>query len=166
MKILSAIATGLILNVGLGATAARAQYYPRTERPGYYGQSSGWWQTQRIVRQAYLDILGREPDRSGLRQYTDAMMNRGWSEAEVRRSLRESYEYRQRAGRGYGSRYRGYGYDARAEAVVRRAYRDTLGREPDPAGLREYTRRVVQDGWTERDVEQALRASYEYRREW
>jgi hypothetical protein len=38
-----------------------------------------------------------------------------------------------------------------------------LGREPDAAGLRDYTRRVVRDGWTERDVVRSLRASDEYR---
>jgi hypothetical protein len=164
MKILPAIATSLILNVGLGAGVAKAQYYPPSQ--GYYGHTGSSWRAERVVRQAYLDILGREPDRSGLRQYTDAMVNRGWSEAEVRRSLRESPEYRERVRHGYryGSGY-SYGYNARAEEVVRRAYRDTLGREPDASGMREYTRRVVRDGWTERDVERAIRASYEYRRD-
>jgi len=168
MKILTAIATALILNVGFGTGVAKGQTYPPFG-PGYYGHTSSTWRAERIVRQAYLDILGREPDRSGLRQYTDAMVNRGWSEAEVRRSLRESPEYRERGryGYAYGRGRYGYGYaqDARAETIVRSAYHDTLGREPDPAGMREYTTRVVRDGWTERDVERALRASYEYRRE-
>jgi len=187
MKMLTTIAAGVILNVGFGSAVARAQYAPSFEPRGSYGQSSGAWQAQRIVRQAYLDILGREPDRSGLRQYTDAMLNRGWSEAEVRRSLRESDEYRTLARRNYrqgygsGDAYRygnsdayrygnsdanryGNGYDARAESIVRRAYRDALGREPDPWGMREYTRRVVQDGWTESDVERAISQGYEYRR--
>jgi len=170
MKILTAIATALMLNVGLGGGVAMAQNYPSQ---GYYERTNNWGRAERIVRQAYVDILGREPDRSGLRQYTDAMVNRGWSEAEVRRSLRESAEYRERVrrgyyrpGYGYGSGYGySYGYNARAEEVVRRAYRDTLGREPDASGMREYTRRVVRDGWTERDVERAIRASYEYRRD-
>lgn len=165
------IAAGLILNVAFGSAIARAQYPPSFEPRGAYRQSSGAWQAERIVRQAYLDILRREPDRSGLRQYTDAMLNRGWSEEEVRRSLLESDEYRTLARRGhrrgYGNddayRY-GNGYDARAEAIVRRAYRDALGREPDPWGMREYTRRVVRDGWTESDVERAISLSYEYRR--
>jgi hypothetical protein len=166
MKILTVVATSFILSVGLGAGVASAQYYPPSSQ-GYYGHTGNWSGAERIVRQAYLDILGREPDRSGLRQYTDAIVNRGWSEGEVRRSLRESPEYRERARHGYyrsGSEY-GYGYNARAELIVRRAYRDALGREPDPSGMREYTRRVVRDGWTERDVERAIRASYEYRRD-
>jgi hypothetical protein len=39
----------------------------------------------------------------------------------------------------------------------------TLGREPDAVGLREYTARVVRDGWTQRDIVRALRSSDEYR---
>jgi hypothetical protein len=155
MKILTAVITGLIVNIGLGSAVATAQYYPRSEPPSYYSPDRSAWQAERIVRQAYLEILGREPDRSGLRQYTDAMVNRGWSEADVRRSLRESLEYRQ--GGGPVS-------DDRAAAMVRRAYRDILGREPDPVGMRDYTMRIVRDGWTERDVVQSLLNSREYRR--
>jgi hypothetical protein len=42
-----------------------------------------------------------------MRQYVNAMLYEGWSEADVRRSLASSREYRQRFGRGYGFwRYR------------------------------------------------------------
>ena len=47
--------------------------------------------------------------------------------------------------------------------MVRQAYLSTLGREPDAVGLRQYTARVVRDGWTQRDLVRALRASDEYR---
>ncbi len=50
-----------------------------------------------------------------------------------------------------------------AESIVRRAYLNVLGREPDAVGLRDYTTRVLRDGWTERDVVRALRSSDEYR---
>ena len=63
-----------------------------------------------MVAQAYRDILRREPDPSGLQQYTDAMVNRGWSMAQVRQSLLQSDEYAQRFG-AYGRnywRYRGF----------------------------------------------------------
>jgi hypothetical protein len=146
MRILTAIATGMILTVGGGAAAVRAHYY---EPPRRYAPPSTPWQAEQVVRQAYLDVLGREPDRSGLRQYADAVLNRGWSEEDVRQSLRSSPEYEERG---------------RAAAMVRRAYRDVLGRDPDPAGMREYTARVLRDGWTERDLERALRSSDEYRR--
>jgi hypothetical protein len=166
MRFLTAVATSLILNMGLGVAVVSAQSYRSC-----YGYRDAD-RAERIVRQAYLDILNREPDRSGMRQYTDAMLNRGWSEADVRRSLRSSSEFRELrrgdSGRGYDGRgYDGRGYDRgddRATEVVRRAYLNTLGREPDSAGMREYRMRVVRDGWSERDIQRALRSSYEYRR--
>jgi hypothetical protein len=50
-----------------------------------------------------------------------------------------------------------------AEQIVRRSYRSVLGREPDPAGLRSWTEEVVNNNWTQRDLESALRQSDEYR---
>jgi hypothetical protein len=104
-----------------------------------------------------------------------------WTEADVRRSLQSSPEFAQRS-QGYGSngRYGTYGayrrydnrdirrtssgyYNGQAAAMVRQAYLSTLGREPDAVGLREYTARVVRDGWTQRDIVRALRSSDEYR---
>ena len=49
-----------------------------------------------------------------------------------------------------------------AEEIVRRAYRSTLGRDPDP-GARGYVDRVMSDRWTQADVERELRKSPEYR---
>jgi len=46
---------------------------------------------------------------------------------------------------------------------VRRAYQDVLNREPDGAGLRLYRSRILDDGWTEADVREALRRSPEHR---
>ena len=50
-----------------------------------------------------------------------------------------------------------------AERIVRQSYRSVLGRDPDPSGLRSWTREVVQNNWTQRDLEYALRQSDEYR---
>lgn len=61
------------------------------------------------------------------------------------------------AGRGQG---RGQG---NVEQVIRRAYQDILERDPDPSGMRTYRSRMIDDGWTEQDVRQALRESPEYR---
>ncbi|AOS44040.1 hypothetical protein Verru16b_01101 [Lacunisphaera limnophila] len=47
-----------------------------------------------IVRRAYLDVLGREVDPSGLRQFTSVVLRRGWTESDVRDELRRSAEYR------------------------------------------------------------------------
>jgi len=44
-----------------------------------------------------------------------------------------------------------------------RAYRNVLGRDPDPAGLEGYVQGVLRKKWTEADVERELRKSDEYR---
>ena len=181
MNIKTAVVAGFILNVGLGGAvfAQSGGYYPAPSR-GY--AVSNQRQAERIVRQAYRDILRREPDASGLAQYTRSMLYDNWTEGDVRRSLQSSQEYAQRS-QGYGNgRYGTYGnsgtygrydnrdirrsssnYNGQAAAMVRQAYISTLGREPDAVGLREYTSRVVRDGWTQRDIVRALRSSDEYR---
>ena len=61
----------------------------------------------------------------------------------------------------------GYGSSGRdredPDRIVRRAYQDVLNREPDGAGLRLYRSRILDDGWTEADVREALRRSPEHR---
>ncbi|MGD9902454.1 MAG: peptidase inhibitor family I36 protein [Vicinamibacterales bacterium] len=49
-----------------------------------------------------------------------------------------------------------------AEAIVRRAYRAVLNRDPDP-GAEGYINRVMRDHWTQDQVERELRRSPEYR---
>ncbi|MEO7597559.1 MAG: peptidase inhibitor family I36 protein [Opitutus sp.] len=51
---------------------------------------------EKIVEKAYRDLLGRPAEPGGLRNYTDHMFNDGWSEADVRHSIQEGEEYRQR----------------------------------------------------------------------
>jgi TorA maturation chaperone TorD len=106
----------------------------------------------KIIRRAYQDILGREPDTNGLYSYRSKVMNQGWDEHDVREALRKSPEYRQK-----NTMTR-----EQAEEVVRRAYASVLGREPDPSS-RGYVDRVLKDHWTERDVARELRNSDEYR---
>ncbi len=48
----------------------------------------------RLVRRAYLDVLGREADEGGLRTYRRRMLNDNWTEGDVRDDLRKSAEYR------------------------------------------------------------------------
>jgi len=55
--------------------------------------------------------------------------------------------------------------DGDADRVVRRAYQDILNREPDQTGLRLYRSRIIDDGWSEAKVREALRTSPEYRTE-
>jgi hypothetical protein len=107
----------------------------------------------RIVRRAYQDLLGREPDQRGLEQYRNEILRNGWSERQVRDALMKSPEYRQR-----NTMTR-----AKAEDIVNRAYRSVLGRDADPAGMSGYVQRVMRDHWTEADVARELRKSDEFR---
>ena len=104
----------------------------------------------RVVRRAYRDILDREPDPEGLRLYRSRMIDKDWTEQDVREALRDSPEYAKRASES-------------AERIVNRTYQDVLGREPDPNGLRIYRNKVLNQGWDEYDVTEALRRSPEYR---
>jgi hypothetical protein len=66
-------------------------------------------------------------------------------------------------GRGYGGgNPPGWG-GQNPDRIVRRAYQDILEREPDQAGLRLYRSRIIDDGWTEQQVREALRNSPEYK---
>jgi hypothetical protein len=50
-----------------------------------------------------------------------------------------------------------------ADRIVGRAYEDILARQPDTAGLSLYRGRIIDDGWSEKDVREALRNSPEYK---
>lgn len=103
-----------------------------------------------IVRRAYEDILNREPDKEGLRTYRSRIIDDRWSEQDVRSDLRKSAE---RAGRT----------PAAADVIIRRAYQDVLGRDPDAAGLATYRAKLINENWSERDVRSALKSSSERR---
>ncbi len=103
-----------------------------------------------IVRRAYEDILNRAPDKEGLRTYRSRIIDDRWSEQDVRSDLRKSAE---RAGRT----------PAAADVIIRRAYQDVLGRDPDSAGLATYRAKIINENWSERDVRSALKSSSERR---
>jgi TorA maturation chaperone TorD len=109
-------------------------------------------QPDAIVTRAYQDILGRDPDAEGLRSYGSKIVTGGWTEQEVREALRSSPEYASMDRR-----------TASADRIIHRAYQDILHREPDPSGLESYRRNIVENGWDEQDVRQALRHSSEKR---
>lgn len=104
------------------------------------------------VRSAYLEILGREPDAEGLRNYREKMVREGWSEQDVRDALRNSPEYASTTGR-----------TASADRIIRRAYMDVLHREPDAEGLAEYRGQIIENGWEYYDLRQVLVRSEERR---
>lgn len=66
-----------------------------------------------IVRRAYADLLGRDADGGGERHYVYQLLNRGWSEEDVRNDIRKSAEYR--------NRQRQLDEQARAEAKAAKA---------------------------------------------
>lgn len=100
-----------------------------------------------VIKRAYLDLLGREPDPGGLRNYRGLIIDQGWTERMVRDHIRRSDEFRHEG----------------AGRIIRRAYLDVLGREPDPSGLKHHRQNLLEKGWTEGDVRDALRRSDEYR---
>src|SRR6185503_9469368 len=126
-----------------------------TQRTGYrrYSSRGRSFQPDVVIRRAYQDILARDPDPEGLRSYRDKMIREGWSERDVREALRNSPEFASMDRR-----------HASADRIIERAYRDILGRDPDPSGMETYRRNIVENGWDEQDVRQALLRSPEYRR--
>jgi hypothetical protein len=124
-----------------------------SERPDYqrFSKERGI-EPEAIIRKAYQDILGRDPDSEGMRTYRSKLIDEGWSEREVREALRRSEEH--------ASSERRY---ASADRIISRAYEDILRREPDPEGLQTFRRHIVEDGFDEHDVREALRRSPEKR---
>ena len=104
----------------------------------------------RIITRAYQDILDRDPDPQGLREYRRRMLDDGWTERQVRDALRRSNEKAELS-------------DAQIDQMITRAYRDVLGRAPDASGLSNFRSQVKTKGWTDADVRTALRESAEYR---
>ena len=48
---------------------------------------------RRVIRQAYRDILDREPDNEGEASYQDKLENQGWTEARMREHIMRSAEF-------------------------------------------------------------------------
>jgi hypothetical protein len=100
-----------------------------------------------VIARAYREVLHRDPDPEGLRHYHQLLTERGWTEPQLRADLLRSSEESATAIRN----------------LITRAYRDVLGREPDPAGFANYEKAVREKGWTERQVRDSLMKSDEYR---
>lgn len=126
----------------------RPEYGP-DRSPGKGDRPGGWngGDPTKIVRRAYQDILQREPDDSGLRSFRSRIIDQGWTEQMVRDALRRSEEYRGPV----------------VNAMISRAYRDLLGREPDASGLDHYRNRIIDKGMSEEDMRNDIRRGAEYR---
>lgn len=109
------------------------------------GEARGTNADEAIVR-AYREVLGRDPDPNGLAHYR-AKWRDGWTQGQIRDDLRRSAE----------------GRNNHIHNAITRAYREILGREPDPAGYANYERLMRDRGYTERDVRAALMSGDEYR---
>ena len=81
---------------------------------------------------------------------------RGYSSRDARRYPNEPY------GRNVQPNASRWNYRD-AEQMVRRSYRAVLERDADPSGLRSWTEQVINNNWTQLDLENALRQSDEYR---
>lgn len=97
-----------------------------------------------VISALYKQELGRDPDAGGLKSYTN-LLSSGTSAEDIRRMLNASDE-----GRTFDN------------ATVSRAYMDQLGRAPDPGGLKTYLD-LVQQGYSQEDLERVLNASEEGR---
>jgi hypothetical protein len=101
-----------------------------------------------IIKRVFVELLAREPSSTDLRYYRGLIIDQGWTEQMVREQLRHGDEFRREG----------------ADRIVRRAYREVLDREPDPNGLKQYRRAVLEKDWTEGDVRDDLRRSQEYQK--
>jgi hypothetical protein len=99
------------------------------------------------IKDSFNDLLGREPSAGEWRLFREKFNDQGWTERMLRDHLRREDSYRMEA----------------ADRIIHRAYRDTLGRDPDESGLRTYRRNLLDREWTESDVRDDLRKSAEFR---
>ncbi len=119
----------------------------RVERPRRGGGGHREINYEVVIKRAYRDLLGRDPDEGDLRTYRNRMIDQGWTEAMLRDHLQHGEEFRREG----------------ADRIVRRAYLEVLGREVDASGLNQYRKAILQKNWTEGDVRDDLRRSAEYR---
>jgi len=74
------------------------------------------------------------------------MIDQGWTERMVRDHIRRGEEFRREG----------------ADKIIRRAYQDLLGREPDQDGLRNYRKLLIERDWSETQMRDDIRRSQEY----
>jgi hypothetical protein len=104
-----------------------------------------------MIRRAYREVLGRDPDSVGLQEYRVRVMKDGWTEDSLRKDIARSKEFKATGGED-------------PQAIIRRAYREVLGRDPDPSGLKTFSDLIRSKGWNEERVKKELRNSEEYKK--
>ena len=99
-----------------------------------------------IILRAFRDLLSRVPDLSGLGGLRSLIVDRGWTEEMVRDNIRRGDEFRNEG----------------ASRIVRQAFLEVLGREPNGEELAKYRRRLLDDKWLGPEVREDLKRSAEY----
>jgi len=176
------------VHIGAPPPAPRAYRVPPQPGPDYVWVEGYWypangqyrWHDGYWTHPPYPDAYWVVPYYEGDQYYSghwegargDVHHDHGWdqgrqrderwgAEARSPRSTSDSAESgRQRGGRSDGSA--GSTTRDQAQAIVRSAYQSVLGREPDP-GSAGYVERVFHDHWSQRQIENELRNSAEYR---
>jgi len=101
----------------------------------------------KAIKTAFQDLLGREPSASELREFRGRFIDSGWDERLLRDHLRTDEAYRSDV----------------ANHLIRRAFLDLFGREPDMKALNSYREKLLKRNWTESDVRDDLRKSPEHK---
>ena len=102
---------------------------------------------ERVVEEAYREILGRSPGSKELRRGVQRLRYESWTPGRIRGELLNSDEYKERE----------------ADHLIDDAYHDLLDRRPDPDERRHYRREIIRNGFTEEDVRREIRKTQEFR---
>jgi uncharacterized protein YbcI len=98
-------------------------------------------QIEREITRYYQQILGRNPDSTGLKNYADAVQDNRMSLEQVRNEMTNSPEGRNR---GSNNNNNNRNNRSQIEREITRYYQQILGRNPDSTGLKNYAD-AVQD---------------------
>ena len=176
------------IRIGTPPPAPRANRVPPQPGPDYTWVDGYWypvngryrWHNGYWTRPPYPDAYWVAPYYQANEYYTghweggrgDVHHDHRWDQTSQRD---ERWGYQEGSPRGTSGSYaRGrqggsgsYGSNGpmtreQAQAIVRSAYQNVLGREPDP-GSAGYVDRVFKDHWSQQQVENELRNSVEYR---
>jgi hypothetical protein len=172
------------VHIGTPPPAPRAYRVPPQPGPDYVWVDGYWyptngqyhWHNGYWTRPPYPDAYWVAPYYGRGEYYTghweggrgDVHHFHGWDQTRQRD---ESWRYEEGNPRGSYDRERQRGYGSsesngsmtrdRAQAIVRSAYQNVLGREPDPGSVG-YVDRVFNDHWSQQQIENELRNSAEY----
>ena len=126
---------------------------------------------ENVIRRAFREFHGIEPNAEAMRFYRRRLIDDGWSVGKVRTAIArahvdESNRGESSRGRGDDKRRDDQSHSRRAndefDAIITRAYDDLLERKPDPDGRSHY-RQLLERGETEAGIRARIKESVEYR---